>query len=213
MGVRVALRGEADIVLVAEAADTLDADQTIAEYQPSIAIVDHQLYGGLLRRRVPAFRATGPATRIVLLADRLGSDRLLALLRSGIRGIVCGSGLRQDLARAVRSVADGGGFMAPEFAGAVITAAGGHPAGPDRRPRPELARLTERERTVLDLLCQGTTNREIAGTLRVSEKTVKFHVSNILAKTETRTRARLIAAVAAGAGRRVTPERGDRRAG
>lgn len=194
MGIRTALERQADIVVVAEAADSAEADQLIAHHRPSVAIVDHRLYTDLRLRRM----RTVPVANIVVLADELDPDRLLTLLRTGIGGIACGRGPSQDLARAVRCVASGGGFIAPEFAGTVITAVRNGLRRHADRACPDLALLTNRERTVLDLLCQGTTNREIACTLNVSEKTVKFHVSNILAKTEMPTRARLIANVGPG---------------
>jgi len=139
------------------------------------------------------------ASRVVILAEQVNAHRLLTLLGCGVRAVVCRSGPRLDVIRAVHSVMDGGGFIAPEFAGAVIGAVRRGRPGPQHGRRAELAVLTARERTVLDVVCQGMTNREIASALKVSEKTVKFHVSNVLAKMDVRSRAQLIANVAGAA--------------
>ena len=92
------------------------------------------------------------------------------------------------LVRAIRSVHDGHTLLAPEAAGSLLRA-GGRPG------RRGIGALTGREREVLTLLADGRSNREIARPLRVSEKTVKTHVSAVLAKlgVADRTQAALLA--------------------
>jgi DNA-binding NarL/FixJ family response regulator len=191
-GVRRTLEMEYGIGVAEETDDGAAAADLMTEHDAAVMVIEDRLCDDAIADR-------GRACSVVILAEDIDADRLLALLESGVRAVVCRSGSRQDMVRAVHSVIEGGGFIAPEFAGAVIGAVRAGGPGQHARHRPELAALTVRERAVLDDVCKGMTNREIASALKVSEKTVKFHVSNVLAKMEVRSRAQLIANLAGAA--------------
>jgi DNA-binding NarL/FixJ family response regulator len=110
-------------------------------------------------------------------------------VRSGAAGVLYKDVDPDALVRAIRSVHDGHLLLAPEAAGPLVRSAGtwGPGAGLDA--------LTSREREVLAELAKGRSNREIARALGVSEKTVKAHVSSVLAKlgVQDRTQAALLA--------------------
>jgi len=188
-GIRRTLELEYGIGVAGEATSGDDAAGLMLKHAAAIVLIEDGLYDDETLSRHPA--------GVVVIAETLDADRLLRLVDGGVRAIVCRYGPRYDLVRAVHSVAAGGGFIAPEFASSVIAAIRANAPAPQlRRRRPRLAGLTVRERAVLDVVCKGMTNREIAGVLKLSEKTVKFHVSNVLAKMEVRSRAQLIANVA-----------------
>jgi DNA-binding NarL/FixJ family response regulator len=187
-GVRRTLEVEYGIPVCGETDDGTEAVRLMLEHGAAVLVVEDRLCDQAISDR-------GLTSGVVILAEDLDAGRLVAFLESGVRAVVCRSGPSQDVVRAVHGAMDGGGFIAPEFAGVVIAALRGSAPGQQGR-RAERAGLTVRERAVLDVICKGMTNREIASALSVSEKTVKFHVSNVLAKMEVRNRAQLIANVA-----------------
>ena len=113
-------------------------------------------------------------------------------VRSGAAGVLYKDVDPDALVRAIRSVHDGHLLLAPEAAGPLVRSAGTWGPG---TPGGGLDALTSREREVLAELTKGRSNREIARALGVSEKTVKAHVSSVLAKlgVQDRTQAALLA--------------------
>ncbi len=132
---------------------------------------DPELLDRLLLR-LPAF------PRAVAVADAFEPHRAFALLRQGARGLVRYDQLARELARALRSVAAGAYWvprlMMAEFVDDLLAHL---PAG---TPSLALARLSPRERQVLDGILGQRRNKEIAAAAGISERTVKFHVSNLL---------------------------------
>jgi DNA-binding NarL/FixJ family response regulator len=169
-------------------------------YRPSVVILDDSILGDVSRHGSHDLLF---AHRVLLLAEHLEIDRLLALIDKDVKAILSRSDSGADLIGAIRTVSRGGYFIASEFTALLIELLRSCVL---RRP-PSSERLTRRQRQVLDLVCQGLANRTIARTLGVSEKTVKFHVSNVLTKTDTRSRAQLIAGTASGIPVRTRPER------
>jgi len=140
-----------------------------------------------------------PTRRPIKLVALLGpheQSHPLALLRSEVRGLVNADGMPNELIRAVRCVVDGGLYISPAFVETVIGALAGRPPDGHARPLlPSQEALTPREREILTQLALGLANADIASCLYISEKTVKFHVSNILSKSKFRSRAQLIVAM------------------
>jgi DNA-binding NarL/FixJ family response regulator len=135
----------------------------------------------------------------VVIMDDMDAGQCARMIGLGVRGLVHRACVPEELVTAVYAVSLGEGFIARRHATAVLAALSGcaasHTAAERATPM-SAVRLTRREREVLDLLCRGMANREIGEALTVSEKTVKFHVSNILAKTGIGTRGHLMAAMA-----------------
>jgi DNA-binding NarL/FixJ family response regulator len=180
IGLRAILDREPAITVVAEASDEFELSRAVATHHPDVVVMEERL------------SAHVPEADVVILVEHTNPDTLLALLRTHARGVVHRDAPLDDLVCAVHAVATGDAFVSPGLMGTlmqVVQAVLPRPRGtvPSRDP------LTRRESEVLGLLCQGMANREIATALRLSQKTVKFHVSNVLAKTNMRTRAQLIA--------------------
>lgn len=116
----------------------------------------------------------------------------MGLVAEGVSGIVPRDAPGEELISAVRAAATGRGYISPVLSDGVMRLIRTRllPRGFSAAAQPS---LTAREAEVLELLCRGMANKEIASTLRLSEKTVKFHVSNLLAKSQMRTRGQLIA--------------------
>jgi len=122
-----------------------------------------------------------PAPRVLMLSGLEEDDAVISALRAGARGYVVKGAPREELLRAVRTVADGGAVFSPFVAdrlGDYFSAVHGTPS------RAAFPQLTNRERQVLDLLARGYGNRRIARELVLSDKTVRNHVSHIFAKLQ-----------------------------
>jgi DNA-binding NarL/FixJ family response regulator len=132
-----------------------------------------------------------PAARLLVVAEQFSTTDSHNLLRLGAKGLLTYSGASAQLARALPQVASGG-FWVPrstlsEFIDSILTDTHG------RRLKVATAKeLSRREREVLDTLLENLANKEIASRFNISERTVKFHVSNLLAKFNVRRRADLI---------------------
>jgi DNA-binding NarL/FixJ family response regulator len=132
-----------------------------------------------------------PAAKLLIVAEKFSAAQSHDLLRLGAKGLLTYAEARQQLPRALPLVADGG-FWVPrallsEFVDSVLNNTRG------RRLKVESAMgLSRREQEVLEVLLENLANKEIASKLNISERTVKFHVSNLLSKFGVRRRADLI---------------------
>jgi len=131
-----------------------------------------------------------PEARLLVVAERFEETAAFPLLRLGVKGLLSYPELASHLASAVTVIANGGYWVRRallfRFVDATLASV--------RRPRlvSTSAYLSQREREVHELLMENLSNKEIAGRLNVSERTVKFHVSNLLGKHGVKRRADLI---------------------
>lgn len=136
-------------------------------------------------------RSGQPRSRVLLVKETAQDDKVFPWLRMGARGIVRYADIDRDLATAVKAVHAGDFWVEPRQLARFIDwilAAPSHSA-----PRAEAAVLSRREREVLTSLLNGCTNKEIAAELAISERTVKFHVSQLLRKLGAQRRGDLMA--------------------
>jgi two-component system, NarL family, response regulator LiaR len=177
-GLRTFLDLQADIDVVGEAADGEEAVAVAAEHAPDVILLDlvmPRLDGiGALRR----LRETAPAARVIVLTSFGEDERLFTALRAGASGYLLKDVEPAELVRSIRTVHGGGAPLSPAVAARVVEelASGG---GAGRAPADD---LTPRELEVLCLIARGRSNKRIALELGVAEKTVKTHVSHVLAK-------------------------------
>lgn len=131
-----------------------------------------------------------PQARLVMVAEKFNEASAFPLLRLGVKALVTYQQARERLRDAVEAVARGG-FWVPRtvLAGFVEALLGGTRGGSGARAA---SRLSRREQQVMDALLENLANKEIASRLNISERTAKFHVSNLLAKFGVRRRADLI---------------------
>jgi DNA-binding NarL/FixJ family response regulator len=177
-GLRVLLGVTDGIEVAGEAADGHQAVELASTLQPDVILLDLKLPGmdGVAVLRALAERTV--RSRVLVLTSVTGSQAVTAAMRAGAAGFVYKDIDPDALVRAVRSVHDGNTLLAPEAAGALAR------SGPGGRHSVThgLAALTSREREVLAQITEGRSNREIARALHIQEKTVKTHVSSVLAK-------------------------------
>lgn len=186
-GLRRVLELAPDVAVVGEARDGEEALRVIADSKPDVVLLDvrmPRLDGlGVLR----ALRGRPPCLLLTTFDD---PDVVLDGIRAGARGYLLKDVSFDVLATAIRAIAAGGSFMQPSVTERVLRGLDGVRAHPDLDDAHE--KLTDRELEVLRLLAGGYSNAEIAGALGVAERTVKNHVSAVLAKLYVRDRTRAV---------------------
>lgn len=188
-GLRDLLEAEPDISVVAEASTVAEARALIPVLQADVAVLDGRLPDGSGIDVCRDLRSAHPELRALILTSYDDEEALFAAIMAGASGYLLKQVRGTDLVDGVRQVAAGQSLLDPAVTMRVL-----------RRVRGEqddsrLTTLTERERHVIDLIADGLTNRQIAERLDLAEKTVKNHVSNLLAKLglERRTQAAVLA--------------------
>jgi DNA-binding NarL/FixJ family response regulator len=179
-GVRAELEGLVDVR--ADAEDVEQAVAAILREKPDVVLLDVHMPGG---GGVEVIRQVGrerPAQRFLALSVSDAAEDVIAVIRAGARGYVTKSISGEDLAGAVRQVANGDAVFSPRLAGFVLDAF--HGEIPEAEVDPELDQLTLREREVLRLIAGGYLYKEIALRLEISPKTVEAHVSAVLRKLQ-----------------------------
>ncbi|GGP16622.1 response regulator transcription factor [Nonomuraea glycinis] len=184
-GVRAILSTDPAIDVVAEAACGDEAVELARAHRPHVAVLDIRMPVRDGIEAAAEIRRTVLGTAVVMLTTFGQDDYILRALGSGAMGFLIKSGEPEELIAGVRAVADGAAYLSPKVAARVVAhlAAGAGPlAGRRAAARGRVDALTAREREVLALLAAGLSNRQIGRRLRVTEGTVKAHVSSILAR-------------------------------
>jgi NarL family two-component system response regulator LiaR len=174
-GLRTFLELQDGIEVVGEAADGEEALGEAERLQPDVVLMDLVMprLGGVEAMR--GLRRHAPSARVVILTSFLDDERLLPAVRAGAAGYLLKNVEPRELARAIRLADAGEALLDPAVAARLVDAL----VDDGEEERPE---LTPREQEVLDLLARGLANKRIAQELRIAEKTVKTHVSHVLAK-------------------------------
>ena len=175
-GLRVLLSLEDDIEVVGEVGDGAEAVDLAAALVPDVILLDLKLpvLDGL--GVLADLRDRGLPSHTLVLTSVADQASVTVAMRAGAAGFLYKDVDPDALVRAVRSVHDGNTVLAPEAAGSLVR------SGARSAAVAGLDALTAREREVLAQVAEGRSNREIARLLHMSEKTVKTHVSSVLAK-------------------------------
>ena len=197
----VALLGALDgIEVVGTAADGKQALHVVDETGPDVVVMDIQMpqLDGIEATRFITGRH--PEVQVVMLTMNEDDDTVLSAIRAGASGYLLKGSGAEEVHNAVRAAAAGGMVFGAALAGRVATYFSGvRPAAVEEQPFPD---LTERERSVLEMLAAGRSNDAIARELYVSNKTVRNAVSSIYAKLHAAGRAEaIVKAREAGFGR------------
>ncbi len=182
-----------NIAVVGEASTAAEALARIATFRPDVAILDVRLGEGetdgiAVCREI---RSAHPEIACLMLTSFADDEALFAAIMAGAAGYLLKEVRGRDIVGSVKRAARGESLLDPALTQKLIDRM--RTGGPEDE---RLARLTARERRVLDLVAEGKTNREIGAELYLAEKTVKNYVSNILSKLgmQRRTEAAVFAA-------------------
>lgn len=190
-GLRSFLDLEDDLRVVGEADRVADAVALVERLQPQLVLLDMRLpdaSGMEACRRLLAIR---PDLRILVLTSYDEDTTVLAALQSGAHGYVLKDIRSEELLRAIRTVADGQGYLDPRIAEQALLCIKSAPRGGVKAEG--LAQLSRQERLIMPLLADGKTNKEIALALRLSDKTVKNYLANIFDKLHVKRRTEAVA--------------------
>jgi len=176
-GIRDLLEAEEDLLVVGEAGTAEEAIGRILATSPDVCVLDVRLPDGTGVEVCREVRERRPGLPCLMLTSYSDDEALLEAVLAGAAGYLLKQVRGSDLVDAVRRVAAGQSLLDPAVTSALLRRIREGSVEDER-----LSSLTEQERKVLHLLAEGRTNRQIADTLFLAEKTVKNYVSNLLSK-------------------------------
>ncbi len=176
-GLASVLETQPDFDVVGQANDGAEAVDIVVALKPDVVLLDLEMPHVDGVQALRAMRAADPQTKALVFTAFDTDERIIGAVQAGARGYLLKGAPRDELFGAIRIVAQGGSTLQPVVAARLMERIVSPTASaPDA--------LTEREQEVLTLMAQGLQNKEIASQLVISERTVKFHVSAILAKLD-----------------------------
>ncbi|MFR9729740.1 response regulator [Saccharopolyspora sp. MS10] len=189
-GIADLLEDENDFTIVAEVGTVREALVRLPAAEPDVAVLDVRLPDGNGIELCRELRSRQPGVRCLVLTSFSDDEALLDAIMAGASGYVLKQVLGSDLRSAIREVAAGRSLLDSRTTAAVLERQRRRHAQAD-----PLRRLTEQERSVLELIGAGMTNRQIAERMFLAEKTVKNYVSQLLSKLgmQRRTQAAVLA--------------------
>jgi DNA-binding NarL/FixJ family response regulator len=179
--------------VVAEAGTVEEAIAAARRFEPDLVVMDVRLPDGSGVEACREIRAELPATRVVMLTSFPDDEAVFSAIVAGASGYLLKQIRARDLVAALERVGRGESLLDPAVTEKVLARVRQIAAG---ETHDELAGLTSQERRILMLVAEGKTNKEIAGEIFLSDKTVKNYVSSILAKLNLERRAQAAAFVA-----------------
>jgi DNA-binding NarL/FixJ family response regulator len=198
-GLSALLATQPDIEIVGEARDGAEAVHQAASLQPDVILMDLRMPGMNGIEATRRIHRHSPHIGILVLTVFEDDTSVFPAIRAGARGYLLKNTEKEELLRAIHTVANGGAIFSPGIAQRVL---GYLSASEPDLPANVFDELTLRERQILDLIARGESNAEIARTLSLSPKTISNNVSNVLLKVQTTDRAKLmLMALEAGMGK------------
>jgi DNA-binding NarL/FixJ family response regulator len=168
-GIAALVNGQPDMQLVGEASNGQEGFAQYRLHRPDVTLMDLQMPTMSGIETIIAIHNESPDARIIVLTTYGGDVQVVRALKAGARGYVLKAHVHKTLLDTIRAVNAGQKRISPEIAAELADHAGEE-------------ELTAREIAVLRLVAFGNTNKEIAAQLRISDETVKSHVTNILEK-------------------------------
>lgn len=184
-GLAAVLSTREDFEVVGEAKDGKEVVERVKSLSPDVILLDLEMPEMDGVEALEALQKEGVEAKAIVFTAYDTDERILGALRAGAKGYLLKGSARKDIFGAIETVASGGSLLGPDITSRLLSHM---TSGP-------LETLTPRESEVLKLIAKGMPNREIASELYISERTVKFHVSSLLAKlgAENRTEAVAVA--------------------
>jgi DNA-binding NarL/FixJ family response regulator len=171
------LSADPELDVVAEGADAETARKVASVEQPRVMLLDISMPGGGLAAAKDV-TASNPGVRVIMLTVSESQRHLQEAMEAGAHGYVLKGVGGDELKQAVKRVAAGQRYFSPELVSLVL----------EQRDNNALSELTPREAEILELICEGLTNKEIGDKLTLTEKSVKYYLTNMFRKLGVRNR-------------------------
>lgn len=185
-GLRGMFAASPDFTVLAEASGGHEAVDLAEQLDPDVVLMDLRMPEGTGAQAIAELARRGLRSRVLVLTTYDSDTEVIPAVEAGATGYILKDAPRDELFQAVRDVSENRTVLSASVAARLVSRVRA-PAGPDERP------LSNRERTVLELVARGTTNKEIAKALFISEATVKTHLTHLYAKLGVNDRAAAVA--------------------
>jgi DNA-binding NarL/FixJ family response regulator len=189
-GIRTLLNSEADLEVVGESGNAMDAVALAQQVRPDVILMDIGMPGMSSFEATRLIRKDRPDTKVVFLSMYDDDDYLAECVEMGASGYVLKDSPAEQLVTAIREVARGGSYLSPRLLTRLVDDLRSQNRGQPRQPR--FGNLTKREREILKLLAEGKSVKEIAGIFELSVKTVEAHKFNLMRKLDIHNKAQLV---------------------
>ena len=189
-GLAMLVSRQEDLSVVAEAGTVAGAVEKARESSPDVVVMDIRLPDGSGIEACRDIRDENGDVKVLMLTSYSDEEAVMGSIMAGASGYLLKEIRSHEIVDAIRKVSSGQSLLDPTVTASVLDRV--------RRGKEEdvLAQLTEQEQKILELIANGQTNREIAGQINLSDKTVKNYVSNILGKLEVSRRSQAAAFLA-----------------
>lgn len=187
-GLIAVLSTQNDFEVVGEAGSGAEAIQKVAQLQPDVVLLDLEMPEMDGVEALKRMLEHNPNVRVIIFTAFDADERILAAVQAGAQGYILKGAPRDQVFDAVRVVHAGDSLLQPVIASKLL-----RHMSQNAEPRDESGSVTPRELEVLGLLAQGLQNKEIAGQLGITERTVKFHVGSILSRLNAGNRTEAVA--------------------
>ncbi|MYR60808.1 response regulator [Streptomyces sp. SID625] len=184
-GLRGMFEATAGFTVLGEATGGAEAVEKAAALDPDVVLMDLRMPGGSGVDAIRELARRGARAKVLVLTTYDTDSDTLPAIEAGATGYLLKDAPRDDLLAAVRAAAEGRSVLSPAVASRLVSAVRAPAAGSEP--------LSAREREVLVLVARGTSNREIARELFISEATVKTHLTHLYAKLGVKDRAAAVA--------------------
>jgi DNA-binding NarL/FixJ family response regulator len=196
-GVVTVLKGVEGIEVVREGATAADALRIAQEVLPDVMLLDIGVPGGGLEAAASIARAC-PDVRTVMLTASENEQHVMLALQAGARGYILKGSSGHEVVEAVRAIAKGDSYMAPNLAARLLIKQGKQVETVKDIPR----NLNSREEEIFAFVARGRSNKEIARALNCTERTVKHHMTKIMQKLNVRNRVEAVLKFRSGQNKR-----------
>ena len=186
-GLVAVLEDEHDLHVVGAVGSIGEALSVVRAREPEVLLLDLELPDVDGVSAIPRLLAARPGLAILVFTAYDTEERVLGAVRAGARGYLLKGASAEEITRGVRAVAAGSSYLEPRIARTVVAAV--------RSPR-QISALSDREREVLRLVAEWLPTKQIARTLSITERTVKFHINSIFHKLGADNRAQAVALAA-----------------
>ncbi|MGQ0548890.1 MAG: response regulator [Armatimonadota bacterium] len=182
-GLVAVLEDQADFEVGGTAGSAAEALELVQPMRPDVILLDLELPGMDGLEAMPRLLAAAPDARIIVFTAYDTDERVLGAIKAGAKGYLLKGAAAEEIAGAIRAVHSGGSHLSARVAAKVVAAVNA----------PRRTVLTAREREVLRLVADGRSTKQIARSLAITERTVKFHIASIMNKLGADNRAQAVA--------------------